>query len=68
MKQFLPDTDALHLASPETKDNIKKKKQELQTLKRKLKTVPPSKKEELKTQIKTLVKELKVISPRATSW
>lgn len=68
MKKFLPDGARRPLESPETKEKIKIKKQELQALKRTLKTATPSKKAELKTQIKVLVKALKIIAPQATPW
>ena len=68
MKQFQPNGAKVPTESPETKEKITAKKQELQNLKRALKAAPQSKKAEIKSQIKALVKELKIIAPQSASW
>jgi polyhydroxyalkanoate synthesis regulator phasin len=67
MKKFLPD-GAKQESSPELKEKIKNKKQELQSLKQKLKICPAAEKDSTKTQIKALVRELKTLSPKADLW
>lgn len=68
MTQFQPDRADKKLPSPEAKQAIEDKREKLQSLKRDLKKVPLSKKSELKTEIKALVSELKMLSPQKASW
>lgn len=68
MTQFQPDRADQNLPTPEAKQTIKGKREKLQSLKRELKKTPASKKAELKTEIKTLVSELKMLSPQKASW
>ncbi len=68
MNNFIPDGSKRNASSPELKEKIKAKKLELQSLKKRLKTTAATKKKEIETQIKTLIKELKMISPKSETW
>ena len=68
MTQFQPDNADKTILSPEAKQEIQDKKEKLQVLKRNLKKAPLGKKASLKTEIKALVKELKMVSPQKASW
>ena len=66
MTQFQPDNADKTIPSPEAKQEIQDKREKMQVLKRNLKKAPLAKKAELKTEIKALVKELKMIAHPTT--
>ena len=68
MNEFIPSGANQNSRTPELQEKIKSKKRELQSLKKELKTTASTKKKDIQAKIKSLIKELKMISPKSETW
>lgn len=68
MNKFLPGSTKKSSPSPELREKIDAKKREIQKMKKASKAADAAKKSEIESQIKTLKKELKVLSPKVGTW